>query len=55
MKIDKNKILEKEYYTEELKKPIEDKIKAEKNQKYYTGASIVLMFVVLIGMYLVLN
>ena len=55
MKLDKNKFPVKEYYTEELKKPIEDKIKAEKNQKYYTGASIVLMFVVLIGMYLVLN
>ena len=44
-----------EYYTEELKKPIVDKIKAEKNQKYYTGGAIVLMFAVLIGMYLVLN
>tara|TARA_B100000686_G_C15903674_1_gene531485 strand:+ start:74 stop:259 length:186 start_codon:yes stop_codon:yes gene_type:complete len=45
----------KEFYTEELKKPIEDKIKAEKNQKYFTGGAIILMFLVLFSMYLVLN
>ena len=55
MRYDKNGLPVKEYYIEELKKPIIDKIKAEKNQKYYTGGAIILMFVVLIGMYLVLN
>ena len=55
MRYDKNGLPVKEYYTEELKKPIIDKIKAEKNQKYYTGGAIILMFVVLICMYLVLN
>ena len=55
MRYDKNGFPVKEYYIEELKKPIIDKIKAEKNQKYYTGGAIILMFVVLIGMYLVLN
>ena len=54
MRYDKNGFPVKEYYIEELKKPIIDKIKAEKNQKYYTGGTIILMFVVLIGMYLVL-
>ena len=55
MKYDKSGLPVKEYYTEELKKPIIDKMKAERNQKYYTGGAIVLMFVVLISMYLVLN
>jgi len=55
MRYNKNGLPIKEYYTEELKKPIIDKIKAESNQKYYTGGSIILMFVVLICMYLVLN
>ena len=55
MRYDKNGFPVKEYYTEELKKPIIDKIKAESNQKYYTGGSIILMFVVLICMYFVLN
>ena len=54
MRYDKSGLPVKEYYTEELKKPIIDKIKAEKNQKYYTVGAIILMFVVLIGMYLVL-
>ena len=47
MKYDKNGLPVKEYYTEELKKPIIDKIKAESHQKYYTGGAIILMFVVL--------
>ena len=55
MRYDKNGLPVKEYYTEELKKPIIDKIKAERNQKYYTVGSIILMFAVLIGMYLILN
>ena len=55
MRYDKNGLPVKEYYTEELKKPIVDKIKAEKNQTYYTGGAIILMFAVLIGMYLILN
>ena len=36
MRYDKNGFPVKEYYIEELKKPIIDKIKAEKNQKYYS-------------------
>ena len=55
MRYDKDGLPVKEYYTEELKKPITDKIKAERNQKYYTGGAIILMFVVLFCMYLVLN
>ena len=55
MRFDKNGLPVKEYYTEELIKPITDKIKAEKNQKYYTGGAIILMFAVFIGMYLILN
>ena len=55
MKYDRNGLPVKEYYTEELKKPITDKIKAERNQKYYTGGAIILMFVVLISMYLILS
>ena len=45
----------KEYYTEELKKLPEDKMKAIKNQKYYTVGSIILMFVVLTSMYFILR
>ena len=45
----------KEYYTEELEKTAQDKIRALKFQKYYTGGSIVLMFLVLLIMYLVLK
>ena len=45
----------KEYYTEELKKLPKDKLEAIKNQKYYTIASIILMFAVLAFMYLLLN
>ena len=55
MKYDKNGLPVREYYTEELKKPVEDKINALRYQKYYTGGSIVLMFVVLISMYLILK
>ena len=55
MKYDKNGLPVREYYTEELKKSPEDKMKALRYQKYYTGGSIVLMFVVLIFMYLILR
>ena len=55
MRYDKNGLPVREYYAEELKKSPEEKIKALKYQKYYTGGSIILMFLVLIGMYLVLN
>ena len=55
MRYDKNGLPVKEYYTEELKKSPEEKMKALKYQKYYTGGAIVLMFLVLIGMYLILK
>mgnify|MGYP001385709968 CR=1 FL=1 len=55
MKYDKNGLPVREYYTEELKKTPADKMKALRYQKYYTGGSIVLMFVVLIVMYLILK
>ena len=55
MRYDKNELPVKEYYTEELKKSSKDKIRALTYQKYYTGGAIILMFVVLLGMYLVLN
>ena len=45
----------KEYYTEELEKLSKDKLKALKYQKYYTGGSIILMFVVLALMYFLLR
>tara|TARA_B100002003_G_C13880031_1_gene429702 strand:+ start:560 stop:709 length:150 start_codon:yes stop_codon:yes gene_type:complete len=45
----------KEYYTEELEKLPKEKIKAIKNQKYYTVGSIVLMFAVLASMYFLLR
>jgi hypothetical protein len=45
----------KEYYTEELEKSPEEKIRSLNYQKYYTGASIVLMFLVLLIMYFILN
>ena len=44
MKYDKNGLPIKEYYTEELQKTPEEKMKALKYQKYYTGGSVVLMF-----------
>ena len=55
MRYDKDGLPIKEYYTEELKKSATDKMKAIGYQKYYTGASIVLMIVVLLCMYLILN
>ena len=55
MRYDKNGLPVKEYYTEELKKSPEKKMKAIRYQKYYTGGSIILMIVVLFGMYLILN
>ena len=55
MKYDKNGLPVREYYTEELKKSPEDKMKAVEYQKYYTGGAIILMLVVLICMYLILN
>ena len=54
MKYDKNGLPVREWYKEQLKIPFKDKMEAEKNQKYYTGGSIILMFVVLICMYFVL-
>ena len=55
MRYDKNGLPIKEYYTEELKKSPQDKLKALEYQKYYTGGAIILMILVLIGMYLVLR
>ena len=55
MRYDKNGLPIKEYYTEELKKSPQDKLKALQYQKYYTGGSIILMFLVLIAMYLILK
>ena len=45
----------KEYYTEELEKTPREKIQALERQKFYTGGSIILMFLVLIAMYFVLK
>ncbi len=45
----------KEYYTEELEKSNKEKIKSLQYQKYYTGGSIILMFVVLVSMYFILK
>ena len=55
MKYDKDGLPIREYYTEELKKSAADKMKVIEYQKYYTGGAIVLMFLVLIGMYLILK
>ena len=55
MRYDKNGLPVQEYYTKELKTSPEEKLKALKYQKYYTGGAIVLMFLVLISMYLILN
>ena len=55
MRYDKNGLPVKEYYIEELKTSPEDKMKAMRYQKYYTGGAIILMFIVLICMYLILN
>ena len=45
----------KEYYSEELEKDPREKLKALEKQKYYTGGSIVLMFIVLTAMFFILN
>tara|TARA_Y100000590_G_scaffold374366_1_gene438675 strand:- start:1858 stop:2004 length:147 start_codon:yes stop_codon:yes gene_type:complete len=45
----------KEYYTEELQTSTAEKMKALKNQKYYTAGSILLMVLVLLTMYFVLR
>ena len=45
----------KEYYSEEMEKSTEEKMKALNFQKYYTAGSIILMFLVLIAMYFVLS
>ena len=45
----------KEYYAEELEKSIREKIRSLERQKYYTGGSIILMFLVLLTMYFVLR
>tara|TARA_B100000700_G_C14314662_1_gene520880 strand:- start:310 stop:483 length:174 start_codon:yes stop_codon:yes gene_type:complete len=57
MEKDKPEIVmnKKEFYTEELEKSAEEKMRSLQYQKYYTGGSIVLMFLVLLVMYLVLN
>ena len=55
MEYDKNGLPVREYYTEELKKSPEEKIKALRYQKYYTGGAIILMIIVLVCMYLILN
>ena len=55
MRYDKNGLPIKEYYTEEIKKSPQEKMKALKFQKYYTGGAIILMFLVIIGMYLILK
>ena len=49
MRYDKNGLPVNECYTEELIKPTIDKKKALENQKYYIGASILLMSIVLIS------
>ena len=54
-KISKIIMKKKEYYTEELEKSSAKKAREIEYQKYYTGASIVLMFLVLIAMYFVLK
>ena len=55
MNYDKNGLPVKEFYTEELKTPTAKKMKALEYQKYYTGASIILMILVLVTMYFILN
>ena len=45
----------KEYYTDELKKSPEEKMRALEYQKYYTGGSIVLMLLVVLAIYFVLK
>jgi len=45
----------KDYYTEELEKTMQEKMKALNNQKYYTLGSIILMILVLLTMYYILK
>ena len=45
----------KEYYSEELEKSNREKMQSLERQKFYTGGSIVLMFLVLLAMYFVLK
>jgi hypothetical protein len=47
--------MKKEYYKEELDKPLHEKMKSLSRQKYYTAGSIILMFFVLLVMYWILN
>jgi len=54
-KISKVVMKKKEYYSEELEKTPKVKMRELAFQKYYTGGSIVLMFLVLLAMYFVLN
>jgi len=54
MRYDKNGLPIREYY-KEGNIPVKDKLQAVENQKYYTAGSIIFMFAVLVGMYLVLN
>ena len=54
MKYDKNGLPTKEYYAEG-NLPTEGKIKAVRNQKYYTGGAIIFMFIVLVSTYVILN
>ena len=51
---DKSGLPVKEYY-KEGNIPTRDKMKAIRNQKYYTGGAIIFMFVVLVAMYVVLD
>tara|TARA_B100000029_G_scaffold412796_1_gene415563 strand:+ start:221 stop:367 length:147 start_codon:yes stop_codon:yes gene_type:complete len=45
----------KEFYTEEMQKTSDEKMRALNHQKYYTGGSIILMILVLLAMYIILN
>ena len=54
MKYDKDGLPVREYYNKE-NIPVEDKMKAVVNQKYYTAGAIIFMIVVLLCMYLILN
>ena len=46
--------MKKEYYTEELEKSVDEKVKKIENQKFFTIGSIIMMFLVLIVMYFIL-
>jgi len=45
----------KEYYSQELEKSTNEKIRAIEYQKYYTAGSIILMLLVLLAMYFILK